>query len=202
MGSCSIYKKITMKRVINSYVIFLVLVASTIVKAQTYSQNREKFVKELMNGLADIKTSDPRDFAKNELKNMLIETSDFPDDYFKRMVETCNILETKKLHVYPEIYNYVYSMYSIIEKKQTSASYKAWHIAVDQLLASKNLNKFKDFIELSSDFFSKGIISDAPNHVWYFKKGKFSFDVTDKPVIKFENGTLSCFAKKYKSSNK
>ncbi len=179
MGSNSIYKKISMNKVVSSYVIFIIVLITSFSKAQTYSQNREKFVKELMNGLSDIKTSDPRDFAKNELKNMLIETSDFPDDYFKRMVETCNLLETKKLHTYPEIYNYVYSMYSIIEKKQSSASYKAWHTAVDQLLSSKNLNKFKDFIELSSDFFSKGIISDAPNHVWLFKGGKFSFDVTE-----------------------
>ena len=184
-----------MNRVVGIFVAFLVLTCLSFTNAQTYSQNREKFVKELMNALADIKTSDPRDFVKKELQNMLIETSDFPDDYFKRMVETCNLLETKKLHAYPEIYNYVYSMYSIIEKKQSSASYKAWHTAVDQLLTSKNLNKFKDFIELSSDFFSKGIISDAPNHGWYFKGGKFSFDVTDKPVIKFENGKLACYAK-------
>ncbi len=184
-----------MNKVIGFVISFLLIACFSFTDAQTYSQNREKFVKELMNVLADIKTSDPRDFVKKELQTMLIETSDFPDDYFKRMVETCNLLETKKLHAYPEIYNYVYSMYSIIEKKQTSASYKAWHTAVDQLLTSKNLNKFKDFIELSSDFFSKGIISDAPNHVWYFKGGKFSFDVTDKPVIKFENGKLACYAK-------
>jgi hypothetical protein len=202
MGSNSIYKKISMNKVVSSYVIFIIVLITSFSKAQTYSQNREKFLKELMNGLSDIKTSDPRDFAKNELKNMLIETSDFPDDYFKRMVETCNLLETKKLHTYPEIYNYVYSMYSIIEKKQSSASYKAWHTAVDQLLLSKNLNKFKDFIELSSDFFSKGIISDAPNHVWLFKGGKFSFDVTDKPVIKFENGKLSCLAKNTNNETK
>jgi hypothetical protein len=184
-----------MKKVLFITLSFIVLQCFSLTNAQTYSQNREKFVKELMNALADIKTSDPRDFAKNELQKILIETSDFPDDYFKRMVETCNLLETKKLHAYPEIYNYVYSMYSIVEKKQSSASYKAWHSAVDQLLSSKNLNKFKDFIELSSDFFSKGIISDAPNHVWYFKGGKFSFDVTDKPIIKFENGKLACYAK-------
>ena len=184
-----------MNKVIGSVIGFLIVTCFSFSNAQTYSQNREKFVKELMNALADIKTSDPRDFVKSELQTMLIETSDFPDDYFKRMVETCNLLETKKLHAYPEIYNYVYSMYSIVEKKQSSASYKAWHTAVDQLLTSKNLNKFKDFIELSSDFFSKGIISDAPNHVWFFKGGKFSFDVTDKPVIKFENGKLACYAK-------
>ena len=86
MGSNSIHKKISMNKVVSSYVIFIIVLITSFSKAQTYSQNREKFVKELMNGLSDIKTSDPRDFAKNELKNMLIETSDFPDDYFKRMV--------------------------------------------------------------------------------------------------------------------
>ncbi len=171
------------------------LVTSLSLFSQTYSQNREKFVKELMNGLSEVSSSDPKDFVKKELQPLLIETSEFPDDYFKKMIETCNLMETKKLHAYPEIYNYVYSVYSIVERKQSSSSYKAWHGSVDQLLNSKNINRFKDFIELSADFFSKGVIADSPNHSWYYIGGNFAFDVTDKPIIKFDSGKLICLVK-------
>lgn len=169
---------------------------------QTYSQNREKFIKEILNAFSEVANSDPKDFVKNELQPMLLETTEFPDDYFKRMVETCNLMETKKLHAYPEMFNYVYSVYSIVTKKQSSASYKAWHGSVDQLLNSKNINRFKDFIELSADFFSKGVIADSPNHAWFYLGGNFAFDVTDKPIIKFEQGTLKCLVKNTSESSK
>lgn len=178
------------------------LVTSLSLFSQTYSQNREKFVKELMNGLSEVSSSDPKDFVKKELQPLLIETTDFPDDYYKKMIETCNLMESRKLHAYPEIYNYVFSVYSIVIRKQSSSSYKAWHGSVDQLLNSKNINRFKDFIELSADFFSKGIIADSPNHSWYYLGGNFAFDVTDKPIIKFDSGRLVCLVKNTNESSK
>ncbi len=181
---------------------FLLLFLCTVLYGQNYSQNREKFIKELMNQLSDLNTSDPRDFVKKELQQILVETSDFPDDNFKKMVETCNLMESKKIHAYPEIYNYVYSMYSIVVKKQSIASYNAWHSSVEQLINSKNVNRFKDFIELSADFFSKSIIAETPNHSWYYKGGNFSFDVTDKAIIKFDSGKLICLIKNNLESTK
>jgi hypothetical protein len=139
----------------NWLIIICVILSNTILYGQNYSQNREKFVKELMNQLSEIKTSEPRDFVKKELLPLLVESNEFPDDKFSKMIETCNLMETKKLPPYPEIYNYVYSMYSIVVKNQSNASYKAWHGSVEQLLNSKNINRFKDFIELSADFFSR-----------------------------------------------
>jgi len=186
----------------NWLIIICVILSNTILYGQNYSQNREKFVKELMNQLSEIKTSEPRDFVKKELLPLLVESNEFPDDKFSKMIETCNLMESKKLPPYPEIYNYVYSMYSIVVKNQSNASYKAWHGSVEQLLNSKNINRFKDFIELSADFFSKAVIAETPNHAWYYKGGNFAFDVTDKPIIKFEGGKLICLVKNTLESTK
>ena len=183
------------------FVIFIII-SSNFIFSQSYSQNKEKFLKELMNQLSDLNTSDPRDFVKKELQPLLLETSDFPDDQFAKMVETCNLMETKKIHAYPEIYNYVFSMYSIVVKKQSLSSYKAWHGSIEQLLNSKNINRFKDFIELSADFFSKSIIAETPNHAWFYKGGNFAFDVTDKAIIKFDGGKLICLVKNTLESTK
>ena len=60
-----------MNKIVSIFIPFIILICFSFTNAQTYSQNREKFVKELMNGLADIKTSDPRDFVKKELKDIL-----------------------------------------------------------------------------------------------------------------------------------
>jgi hypothetical protein len=187
------------------YKIFLLTIFFTVSFlgfSQSYSQNREKFIKELINVFGDLNTSDPKDFVKKELQPLLIETSDFPDDQFKKMVETCNLMESKKLHPFPELYNYVYSMYSIVVKRQTLASYRAWHGSVEQLLNSKNINRFKDFIELSSDFFSKSVIAESPNHAWYYIGGNFAFDVADKPIMKFDSGKLVCLVKNTSETTK
>jgi len=178
------------------------ILSNTILYSQNYSQNREKFVKELMNQLSDIKTSEPRDFVKKELHPLLVENNEFPDDQFSKMIETCNLMESKKLSAYPEIYNYVYSMYSIVVKRQSLTSYKAWHGSVEQLLNSKNINRFKDFIELSADFFSHAVIAETPNHAWFYRGGDFAFDVTDKPIIKFQSGKLVCLVKNTLESTK
>ena len=186
----------------NLLFILFIFISTKIIYSQSYSENREKFVKILMNQLSDIKTSEPRDFVKKELQPLLVETTDFPDDQFKKMIEICNLMETKKQSAYPEIYNYVYSMYSIVVKKQSLASYKAWHGSVEQLLNSKNINRFKDFIELSANFFSNSVIAETPNHAWYYEGGNFAFDVTDKPIIKFSNGKLICLVKNTLESTK
>ncbi len=177
------------------FLIFCLLFFSNSLFSQSYTVDREKFIKEFSEALSDLSNSDPKNFIKKELKLKLLETTEFPEDYFKRMVETCNLMESKKLKPYTEMYNYVFSVYSIVEFGHSSSSYKAWHSSVDQLLNSKNINRFKDFIELSADFFSKSIIADSPNHAWYYIGGSASFDVTNKPIMKFKDGKLICLVK-------
>lgn len=160
--------------------------------AQSFSQDRAKFVKEFEKSLNDYGKGDFKDFAKTDLPKMLLESTEFPADYFKKMVETCNLMETKRISPYPEIYNYVFSVYSFIKSKQSSASYTAWHSSVDKMLDAKNIKKFEDFIGFSSLFFSRKIIGDNANFDWYYIGGTYEFLYTDKPIFKCTNGQLAC----------
>ena len=89
--------------------------------AQTFPNNREKFVKELKNLISSAATAKDMSFINKQLEPMLLETKDFPDNYFEKMVETCNLMEVKKQKFYPETFNYVFSVYSFIKAKQSSA---------------------------------------------------------------------------------
>lgn len=169
-----------------------VFLLNTFAFGQSFSQDKDKFVKEFQKALSDYGKGDFHDFSKTILPKMLLETNEFPADYFKRMVETCNLMETKRMSPYPEIYNYVFSVYSFIKGKQSSASYTAWHSSVDKMLDAKNIKKFEDFIGFSSLFFSKKIIGDNANFDWYYMGGSFSFEFTDKPIFKCINGQLAC----------
>jgi len=178
-----------MKRLI---LLIFVSALSTGVFSQTYSDNREKFVKELQKVMTDYGRGDQLDFVKKDLSRILLETSDFPDKYFSKMVATANLMESKRLKPYPEIYNYVFSVYSFVKNKQPNASYEAWHSTVDKLLDAKNIKKFEDFIDLSAGFFSEGRIAETNNFQWYFYGGSYAFEFTDKPLIRFTDGRLVC----------
>jgi hypothetical protein len=175
-------------------IIFLVLFicVSSILNAQTYSIPKDKFARELAKIMKEYGKSDIDDFIKNELTPSLLPTGDFTDAFFNKMVETCNLMESKKLKPYPEIYNYIFSVYSFIKAKQPQTSFNAWHSSVDKMLDSRNISKFKDFIELSAGFFSEQRISEESNFSWYYKGGSYSFEFTDKPFMKFEGGKLMC----------
>lgn len=175
------------------------LTYSLLAVSQTYSANREKFVKEFQKVLSDYGKSENMDFVKKQLAPMLLEMKDFPEEYFVKMVETANLMESKKLKPFPEIYNYIFSVYSFVAGKQPKASYVAWHGSVDKLLDSRNIKKFEDFIELSAGFFSEGRIAESAGFKWYFIGGEYAFEFTDKPFIRFTNGKLMCLVE---NSNK
>lgn len=160
-------------------------------QAQNYTANREKFVKEFKAAIASYTRGDEVDFAKDDLAHLLLETSDFSDEYFNRMVQTANLIESKRLKPYPETYNYVYSVYSLVKNKQPSSSFEAWHNAVDKLLDNKNIKKFADFVELSAGFFAEGKIAENTNFKWYFY-GDYAFEFNDRPIIRLNNGRLVC----------
>lgn len=162
---------------------------------QSFSNSREKFVKEFQKLISDYGEGDQMDFAKKELPLMLVEGNSFPENYFSKMVTTCNLMEEKRLKVYPEIYNYVFSVASFVKKKQPESSYLAWQKTVEDMLDSRNVRKIKDFVEFSGGFFSEGKISESSNHKWYYLGGAYGFETDAKGVtIIFLEGDLVCRA--------
>jgi hypothetical protein len=180
---------------------FLMLIFNKL-NAQNFPNEREKFLKHFEKVVAPFIQREQKDFIKDELEPVLVETKEISDDYFKKMVETCNLMETKKLKFYPAIYNYVYSVHSFVKNKQPNSSYVAWHSSIDKLLDNRNVNKFEDFIELSANFFSKKVIADNANFFWMYRGGTYVFEFSDKPYIKFEGGRLVCLVENNSKNDK
>lgn len=174
-------------------ILFLCFLGFTwMVNSQTFPTEREKFSKYFLKVLQEFGKGEFHDFAKEDFPKFLLESSDLSNSYFDKMVQTCNLMEEKRLHYYPEIYNYVYSVYSLVKNKQNAASYNAWHGSVDKLMTNKDQSKVKEFLEMSSGFFSKGLIVESSNYNWYYIGGQYSFEFTDKPFMRFSNGNLAC----------
>jgi hypothetical protein len=189
-----------MKKKIFSIIFFCLIFNS--LKSQNFPNEREKFLKQFEKVLISFIQKEQKDFIKDELELSLVKTKEISDEYFKRMVETCNEMEIKKIKYYPSIYNYVYSVHAFVKNKQSNSSYNAWHSSIDKLIESRNNSKFEDFIELSSSFFSKRIIAENSNFFWIYQGGSYSFEYSDKPVIKFEGGNLSCLLENRSKNDK
>lgn len=177
------------------YVLIFISLFFTQLNAQSYPESRDKFVKEFQKIMSTYGKSEVSDFVKKELSPLLLESTDFPDAYFKRMVETCNLMETKRLKPFPEIYNYVFSVYSFVHAKQPDNSFSAWHSSVDKMLDNRNVKKFEDFIDLSAGFFSERRLMEETNQTWFFTGGSYAFEYDDKPTIRLEGGDLKCLVR-------
>jgi hypothetical protein len=159
---------------------------------ELFSPARDKFVKEFAKYLAAYDGQLSRQFMK-DLEPVILNGT-IPDDYFKRMVATCNLMDAKKLKAFPEVYNYVFSVYSFVVNKQPQSSFAAWHESVDKMLDSRNVSRFKDFIGASANFFSAGVLNETRNYQWKIRGGQYVFRYEkDGPVIEFTNSTLACY---------
>lgn len=160
----------------------------------TFSNDKAKFIKELQTALSNTGNPDHIKFVKNDLNAMLIVRNEMPDRYFSQLIATCNVLATKRFSVYPDIYNYVFSVYSLVLNKQSESSYNAFQSTVDKLLESKNPKRFTDFSDVAAGFFFERRLAQKSNFEWSYDGGKYEFKYEDKPLIVLTEGNLICRA--------
>lgn len=172
--------------------LLIILIFSGFSFSQILPGDREKFVKEFDKLMKESTSNDLKSFTQDQLGYLLLETSDFPEDYFSRMVITANKMMEKRMKPYPEVYSYVFSVYTLAKQKQPKESYKAWHEALDKMLDGRNVNRFKDFVEISGAFFERNVIALNPNYEWLYVGGEYSFEYEKDPFIKLNNGKLVC----------
>lgn len=172
--------------------ILLILTCSIGSYAQTFSNEREKFSKELQKLLTEY-GNDYVKFIKDEFSVMLLEGSQISDERFTNLVATSNLITSKRFGVYPEVYNYIYSIYSLVKSKQSDVSYKAYQNTINQLLNSRNPRSFSDFSESASGFFARRSLSKSSNFEWFYEGGKYEFTYeNNRPLIQLSEGDLIC----------
>lgn len=163
-----------------------------VVSAQTFSPDRKKFAKEFSKIMENYGRGDWREFANKDLPNSINDPELMPDLFFAEMVNTSNDIVNRRLSIYPALYNYVYAVYSLGQKKQSQKGFDAWHATVDRMIEAKNTRKFDRYMELCGGFFSEGKLSEGSNFSWYYEGGNYVFDYTNQPIVRFQGGNLVC----------
>ena len=160
----------------------------------SFGQDRKKFVKQFTSIVSSSQaTSEANSFIKDKLSPMLLEGTDFPENRFLQMATTVDLIIEKRHSVFPDAYNYVVSVYSLVKMKKTGKNFDVWHEIVDQLLEMRNPKRIEEFLASSSNFLEKGIIGEDINFKWFCSGEDFEF-VNDKSTafIKFGNTNLIC----------
>ncbi|MFM7683494.1 MAG: hypothetical protein ACKO7P_12250, partial [Bacteroidota bacterium] len=154
--------------------------------SQQFSNEREKFAKEWQKILED---ADAQEFAKKELPKFL-KSPKFTDSHFSKMVEACNLFYSKKVPVYPQLFQYMQCWVYQSEGKFSSGFNAEWQgIAKSYLENEEQLNYFIDF---SNSLFMHRALSNQGDFLWCFEKGNLSWNTEKKLSINCENGKLSC----------
>lgn len=174
--------------------ILLILNLANCVNAQVFSNERAKYTREIISAVQSSLDAEQAKVLKNEIVPFLQNSSELKDKYFTEIVNVSNKLIEKKLATYPDVYNYIYAVFSLVKYKQPESSLDAFQTTIDKLLASKNPKRFSEFAETSRMFFEERKLASKSNFEWYYIGGEYIFKYDDKPYIQFSNGSLICRA--------
>lgn len=173
-------------------ILFFYLTLNTLfLSAQSFPNDKQKFIKYLNDLYTDNESEKVRNFANDVLKDNLLKNGTIDDNTFTQMVNTCNNLKDNSLKSYPDIFNYLYSYNQVLTKGVNSGNIESWHTVLDQLIEKKEKNT-DEFLKFSLHYFLYGKISDASNSKWYYTGGDFTFEYISTPSIKLEGGNLRC----------
>jgi hypothetical protein len=172
------------------FLFFCALFFSALASAQTFSNNREKFAKDLNRYLSTHDAKLTKEFMKDFEPYILDKMNQAK---FNRMVETCNKIHDKNLQPFPDMYHYVRSMYAIEKNVVEFKSFQVYHELLDENLDKSNLKYAKDYLKNMHDFFNDGILYSATNFYWYSRGGDYA--ITKGPngaVFHFRDVNLTC----------
>lgn len=165
-----------------------------------FSGDPEGFLKDVKKYLAASNRAKTMAFMEEFEPNWL---NNFSPAYQSKVVSTSNLIVSKRLPPFPELYGYLLSVHSFVLTNQPEESFNSWHETIDALLDSKKVKKFRDFIEICADFFAEGMIYYSTNHIWKVRGGKYIFNFEkNNPTISFENVNLQCYAVNRKAGKK
>lgn len=169
----------------------LLLLAGSNYAQPPFSSDPEQFLKEINKYLGASNGPKTREFMEVFEPNWL---TNFSSEYQRKVIATCNLISSKNLYAFPDMYGYLLSVHSFVQTNQPKESFESWHSTIDQLLNSKKVTKFQEFIEVCSGFFTDGTIFEMTAHKWQVTGGTYTFEFNNtNPIIKFENVTFACY---------
>ena len=181
-------------------ILLLVLCCISLTTFSQFSNDPAAFLKDIDKYLGASNRMKTKEFMEVFEPNWM---TNFSKDYQNKVISTANLIYEKRLPPFPELYGYLLSVHSFVINKQSDESFDSWHKTIDQLLNSKKVKKFRDFIQVCEGFFTDGTIYYATNHIWKATGGSYIFEFDkNSPNIIFKDVDLQCYIVNRNASKK
>lgn len=154
-------------------------------RAQVFREfsSREAFLKELEEQLVGRSVGDAKKDNKELYEKFVLmwtEQASFTPAQQDRIYATSNLLLKEKLHVIPEVQDYIIAVIDFVESGQPPASFADWHRTVDAVIdLRQNRKEFSPYMAFSSALFTRNIIHQSPSVEWKSDNGTYRFDMED-----------------------
>ncbi len=114
-------------------------------------------------------------------------------DAVRQVVEK---MRRKKMRTFPSLYDYVYNLTLLAESAQPPGSIVSWHRYLLRLLDDKKTKRFDAFLTFNRSLFERQVLFDRRSFVWYYRRGRFRFDLDTTFQLKFDHLDLVVSSKK------
>ncbi len=161
-------------------------------QVDNFSNDPEKFIEQLGKHLGSFDKKDSKMFVEeftpvwNGMK-----ASDQ-----SQVVEACNLIQKKRLRIYPEFKGYIASVNQIFKKGLGSDVFNSWNDVVKKVMSQKQKKKMSEFLENSGNFFATEQFFANTKLSWKAKGGSFKYGYDKSPFIEFTDVNLVCYANK------
>ena len=169
------------------YFLFGIVMLLPVFYAQNFPAERDKFVK-VWQQLVLEENAQP--YLKDQLPQ-LIKGSTLNDTQFKKLQENCNLLKSKEIPLYPELFDFLQASIAIVENKINHELAAPWPKYVFEYAESpdEDLTQFLDF---SVDFFKYGALYKERDYLWKTQGGTLRWVDSKKRYIEATDVSLKC----------
>lgn len=165
---------------------------SPVLGQQTFPLDRDKFSKQLLAVTAQSATGEDQEFIRKQFAPFILSEANMSKEIFEKMVAMTNLMDSKRMRFYPEIFQYATASYWIVKNKESKQNYDTWHKILSGLVEGKSTSKAKEFIEFSADFFAERILIRQSNFDWKYVGGTIEFKEDKEPYINLKGGNMVC----------
>jgi len=118
----------------------------------------------------------------------------FSSDQQDHIYNTSDAMLKKRMRPFPDFSNYITTLTSFANSKQSPESFNAWQRSVDKLLKLPAKN-FAAYISVCSSLFLSNTLYESVSTRWYADNGNYQFDFDTLPRIIFPTMNLKCSSK-------
>ncbi|MDP4280843.1 MAG: hypothetical protein Q8867_01705 [Bacteroidota bacterium] len=112
----------------------------------------------------------------------------------KIIYETCNQMLRKKMHPYPDFYNYIASLDLFITSHRQLSTFFEWSDVIKGLIQNKNSRLLSQFLDFSNEFFGDNYLYKSSSTAWKITNPAFRIIMDSVPIIQTGVTDLICYA--------